>query len=406
MGNPPQDYSLRRLCRSFMYLPFIMYGYAATLLLLLLGCQLVLHAIPGLRGIRELRWAIACAIAAVALVGLRPWAPAFATILLGNYALFASFLLIYWTTTRVLKEKAAFLKWGIALCASILPGFAYATWIRPNIAARIVMSSGGVAVICLATAAVLFRHRSAELTRSARTLAWLQMGNALINAARCLLTVLHPPRDFVRGDWVQTGFTYAQLILCVGTCCGIVWLSLIRNRARLESMALRDSMTGLLNRRALDEILAHELGESARSGQKFGVILLDLDWFKTINDTYGHFAGDQAIRRVSAILQSETRTGDALARYGGEEFILVVRNTTLEQTHMIAERIRASIQQATDLPSQIRLTASIGAAISGGDESAQALINRCDLALYHSKKSGRNLVTLWSSALESAVRSA
>ena len=389
-----------------MYLPFIMYGYAATLLLFLLGCQLVLRAIPGLRGIRELSWAIGCAIAAVALVGLRPWAPAFITILLGNYALFASFLLIYWTTTRVLKEKATFLRWGIVLCSAVLPGFAYATWIKPDIVARIVMSSGGVAVISAATAVVLFRHKSADLSRSAKTLAWLQVGNALINAGRCVLSVLHPPRDFVRGDWVQTGFTYGQLILCVATCCGVVWLSLVRNRTRLESMALTDSMTGLLNRRALDEVLARALEESGRSGHRLGVILLDLDWFKTINDTYGHFVGDQAIRRVSAILQSETRPGDALARYGGEEFLLLLRNTTLEQTYAIAERLRASIQQATDLPSQIRLTASIGAAISDGGESAQAFFNRCDKALYESKKSGRNVVTLWSSELDNAVRSA
>lgn len=389
-----------------MYLPFIMYGYAATLLLFLLGCQLALRAIPGLRGIRELRWAIVCAIAGVALVGLRPWAPAFATILLGNYVLFASFLLVYWATTRVLSEKAAFLGWGIALCGAILPGFAYATWISPNIVARIVMSSGAVAVISAATAVVLFRHRSAELSKAASTVAWLQAGNALINAARCALSVVHPPRDFVRGDWVQTGFTYGQLILCIATCCGIVWLSLALNRAGLESMALTDSMTGLLNRRAFDQILARELEQNRRSRRVLGLILLDLDWFKTINDTYGHFAGDQAIRRVSDILKSETRTEDALARYGGEEFIVLLRNTTLEQTHTIAERLRVSIEHCADLPSRIRLTASIGAAISNGGEAAQAFFNRCDEALYESKKSGRNLVTINAELLSSPAGAA
>jgi diguanylate cyclase (GGDEF)-like protein len=389
-----------------MYLPFIMYGYAATLLLFLLGCQLVLRAIPGLRGIRELSWAIVFAIAAVSLVGLRPWAPAFVTILLGNYALFASFLLIYWTTTRVLEEEAAFLRWGIALCGAILPGFVYVTWIEPSIVARILMSSGGVAIISAATAVVLFRHRSTELSTSTITVAWLQVGNAVINAGRCILSALYPPRDFVRGDWVQTGFTYGQLILCIATCCGIVWLALVRNRARLESMALTDSMTGLLNRRAFDDIVARELEESERSGHTLGLILLDLDWFKTINDTYGHFIGDQVICRVSDILRSEMRAGDALARYGGEEFILLRRNTTLAQAHTIAERLRVSIEQCPDLPSRIRLTASIGVAVSDGGQSAQEFFNRCDKALYESKKSGRNLVTLWASALDHAVGSA
>lgn len=378
-----------------MYLPFVMYGYAAALALFLLGCRLVLRAMPGLRGIRELSWVIICAIAAVVLVGLRPWAPAWLTILIANCALFASFLLLYWTTTRVLGEKAAFLPWGIALCIAVLPPLCYATWIHPSLVARIVMSSGSIAILCAATAVVLFRHQSADLNYSTTTVAWLQIGSSVINVGRCILSILYPPRNFIQGDWVQTAFTYGQLIFCLATCCGIVWLSLTRHRAALESLALTDSMTGLLNRRAFDAILGREMRRASISGYALGLILIDLDWFKTINDTFGHFAGDEAIRRVSAILQRETRAADALARYGGEEFVVLLRDAVPEQAKSIAERLRTCIEQCAELPSKFRLTASIGVALSQHAESEAEFFDRCDKALYESKKSGRNVVPVW-----------
>jgi diguanylate cyclase (GGDEF)-like protein len=392
-----------------MYLPFVMYGYAAALALVLLGCGVMIRVVPGLRGIRELALAVSCAILAVGLVGLRPWIPAFWTILVGNFALLIAFALIYWTTARVLAEPPRFLPWAAALCVANIPLFWYFTWIRPDLVLRIWFSSGTLAIFTAATAVLLFRHRSPVLFFSARVLGAVQAVTCVIQLGRCLLSSLYPPADFVHGDWVQIGFTYGQFVLCLATCGGIIWLSFCQNRATLEQQALCDSLTGLLNRRAFDDILHREIERTQRSGTPRGLILIDLDRFKEVNDTRGHNAGDEVLRQVSALLRQAVRPSDTLARYGGEEFVLLVRSARPDETEAIAERLRESIEQCAALPFNVWLTASVGVAMSYPGETAAELLDRCDSALYASKRAGRNRVSVHppihsSAALQSALR--
>jgi diguanylate cyclase (GGDEF)-like protein len=377
-----------------MYLPFAMYGYAAALALVLLGCGVMLRVIPGLRGIRELALAVSIAIVSVILIGLRPWIPAFWTILVGNIALLVAFALIYWSTARVLRESAPVPSWAVALCVANLPLFWYGTWIHPNIVVRIWLSSGTLAIFSAATAVLLFRHRSPELIYSTRILGALEAATVVLQLARCVLSTLYPPADLIHGDWVQTGFTYGEFVLCLGTCAGIVWLSLCRNRTALEELALCDSLTGLLNRRAFDDILLREMERARVSGPALGLILIDLDRFKDVNDTLGHSAGDEVLRQVSAVLRRAVRPSDTLARYGGEEFVLLARGTDLDETHAIAERLRKSIQHCPGLPAGIWLTASVGVAMSRPGQSAAEFVDGCDRALYASKHAGRNRVSI------------
>lgn len=381
-----------------MYLPFVMDGYAAALALVLLACAVMIRVIPGLRGIRELALAVSCAIVAVVLIGLRPWIPPFWTILVGNFALLVSFALLYWATARVLRERGPFLPWGATLCAVAMPPFWYATWIHPDIVTRIWLSSGSLAIFTAATAVLLFRHRSPSLLFSARVLGLLQAATCAIQLGRCVLSSLYPPANFIHGDWVQTGFTYAQFVLCLGACGGIIWLSFCHNRAALEQLALCDSLTGLLNRRAFDQILRREMERARLSGPPLGLILIDLDRFKQINDTLGHSAGDEVLRQVSAVLRQAVRPSDTLARYGGEEFVLLVRSAQLDELHIIAERLRQAIQQCAALPAGVWLSASIGVAISEPGQAAAELLDGCDTALYASKRSGRNRVSVHSPA--------
>ena len=386
-----------------MYLPFVMFAYAAALAFVLVGCALIGHVIPGLRGIRELAWAVVMGIAAVALIGARPWAPAFFTILLGNAALLACFLLLFWTTIRVLECRSRFLPYAVALCIADLPMIGYATWIHPDIVVRIWLSSGMLAIIATATAVYLIRHATDCLRTSALALAGLHVGTATVNVMRCVLSTIYRPHDLIHGDLIQAGFTYGQLIFCVGTCFGVLWLSLCRNRAELEQMALIDSLTGLLNRRAFDSILQREMQTAQAAGFRLGLILLDLDRFKEINDTYGHSAGDEVLRRISAKLSQVTRTADSLARYGGEEFVLLVRNARLDEVQNLAERMRAVIQQSSAVPFDVPLTASLGIAVSEMHESASSLLDRCDHALYAAKRAGRN--TVWIGNLDGSCAS-
>jgi GGDEF domain-containing protein len=300
-----------------MYLPVVMLGYAGILCLVLAGCWLVSRAVPRLRGVRELGWAVAAAIVSVLLVGLRPWVSPFLSILLGNCALFAYFLLVYWTAARILTIRARALPWLIGLSSVVLLPLAFYAFVRPNIVARILLNGTVAAIIAAITGLMLFRQRSRDLAPAATALGWMQVFSAALYLARSLASVMHPPIHFVSGDWIQTSFTYGQMLARLGTCCGVLWLAVSVHRAALEQLAMSDSLTGLLNRRAFDELLTREMHRRRFTGASVTVILVDIDRFKEVNDTYGHGEGDEVIRCTGETLKNGIRPDDALARYAG-----------------------------------------------------------------------------------------
>ncbi len=375
-----------------MYLPFEMYGYAAALGLVLLGCWLIHKVIPGMQGVRTLSASVAATAIAMVLIGLRASAPALVSILLGNGILLAGFLLLYLASARALGDKPRSLGFLLGLFLLDLPPYVYFTWIHPSLVVRVWLSSGVVAIIAATTGVLFFEHRAPSL--SVRTIGAIQIGTALLNLGRCVFATVHPPRDFIHSDWIRTAFTYGEFIFFLGTCCGILWLSICRNRAELEQTARTDSLTGVLNRRAFDEVLQREFERMRLGGTQLGLILLDLDRFKSINDTYGHSAGDQALRAISLILQRGTRPSDTLARYGGEEFVVLLRGAELAEAQAIAERLRQAIEESFAGTYRIPLTASAGIAIGDPGETVEAFIDRCDHALYASKRAGRNQVSV------------
>lgn len=383
-------------------MPYLMYGYAAAVVLMLLGCRVAARTIPGLRGMRLLVAALCCGLLSVILLSIRPYAPAWLTIVIANQALYACSLLIYCTVTRMLGVRMTFLLPGVLLGIAALAGGAWYTWIHPWLEPRILISSGACAIYAAAAAVTLFLYQDpvpdpllseSPLRSFSRTLGRLQAILAFLCITRCLLTVLYPPDDFIHLDLIQAGFSYFNLLLYAGTGGGLIWLAVCAHRRDLQILARTDSLTGLLNRRAFEEILAREMRRSRHAGGSVSVLMLDIDRFKEVNDTLGHPAGDEVIRRVGGSLGSSTRPADALARYGGEEFVVLLRDRSLSQAEEIAERLRSDIADLTGLPGGVRITASIGVAASYPEESAEQLLRRCDDALYGSKRGGRNLVT-------------
>jgi diguanylate cyclase (GGDEF)-like protein len=195
-------------------------------------------------------------------------------------------------------------------------------------------------------------------------------------------------------------------MLNAGSGCGLIWLALSIHRRDLHRMAQTDSMTGLLNRRAFEEILARELVRSNQIGKSLAVLLVDIDRFKHVNDRWGHQAGDEVIRRVGDSLRKSMRPSDALSRFGGEEFMILLRDVNTEQSSEIAGRLREEIADLTELPGEVRLTVSIGVAASHPFDVPQELLRRCDEALYRSKRGGRNLVTVDRSGAADRIRAA
>ena len=166
---------------------------------------------------------------------------------------------------------------------------------------------------------------------------------------------------------------------------------------RLEALATTDPLTRLLNRRALLERLSREVDRAKRYESLLTLLLLDIDHFKSINDTAGHLVGDGVLRQIGALIEASVRTVDIAARYGGEEFVLILPETSQEGGVIFAERIRESIERypfdaAGEEP--LHLTASIGVATfpSPRVESTEDLFARADEALYRAKSSGRNQV--------------
>jgi len=165
-------------------------------------------------------------------------------------------------------------------------------------------------------------------------------------------------------------------------------------RRALQS-AYIDPLTQTRNRGALLNSFSREWELARRHGTPLSVIMVDVDRFKSINDTHGHDAGDAALREVAASLKDRVRASDIVFRYGGEEFVILLSNTDCEGATQLAERIRQTLENkpiAIGSRSTLYVTASLGAATLRGDETPEALLHRADQAMYRAKRSGRNRV--------------
>ncbi|NDY91062.1 GGDEF domain-containing protein [Ideonella livida] len=165
---------------------------------------------------------------------------------------------------------------------------------------------------------------------------------------------------------------------------------------QLSQLSNTDGLTGLLNRRAFFEQAERELATAQRHGFHLSVVLLDVDHFKAINDSYGHGVGDEALRAVASTLAAQIRTGDLAARYGGEEFVLLLGHCDAAQAFKSAERLREAVSQlrvADPLGGAFALTASLGVASTGQHGlELQHLLSVADAAMYRAKRTGRNRV--------------
>jgi diguanylate cyclase (GGDEF)-like protein len=172
--------------------------------------------------------------------------------------------------------------------------------------------------------------------------------------------------------------------------------ALLRTRLyeQAERLATTDGLTGLLNRRTFNAQLQGRLREAQRYNRPLSLLLLDVDHFKRVNDTFGHPAGDAVLKGIAAVAQKQARETDIVARYGGEEMALILPETDAAGAHAIAERIRKAVG-ATSHPTEqgaIQVTVSIGLATSPCPGDAEAVLEAADKALYRAKQGGRNRV--------------
>jgi len=171
--------------------------------------------------------------------------------------------------------------------------------------------------------------------------------------------------------------------------------------AALKEQAIRDGLTGLFNRRYMEETLRRELFRARRNRTPVGIMLLDIDHFKMVNDRYGHAAGDEALRELGALLIKRTRAGDVACRYGGEEFVLILPGANLEQTKARAEEIRLEVKSLRPTGIRGNLTISTGVVVFPHHGlNADELLLAADNALYTAKDKGRDCVVIGKAKIE------
>jgi diguanylate cyclase (GGDEF)-like protein len=227
-----------------------------------------------------------------------------------------------------------------------------------------------------------------------------------------LLTAKHTKRDVVQGlqagadDYIAKPFDPQELRVRLRTGKRILCLldQLTAARETLRDLAARDPLTRLWNHSSIVELLKNELSRAARQQTSVGVVVVDLDNFKAINDRHGHLTGDQVLREAALALQGSLRPYDAVGRLGGEEFLVVLPGCDEINTTSHAERLRLALGHiAISSPQgEIRVSASMGATVVRGDTfiDAPTAIHTADLAMYAAKRGGRDRVDFVASPAE------
>ncbi|EDZ63517.1 protein containing GGDEF domain [Sulfurimonas gotlandica GD1] len=160
-------------------------------------------------------------------------------------------------------------------------------------------------------------------------------------------------------------------------------------KEELEKIAITDKLTGLYNRTMSDKVVKDELEKSKRYGHSFGLMMLDIDYFKNVNDTYGHLVGDDVLVEFTNILKKYTRSTDTLIRWGGEEFIIISLEVDKDGLMTLAEHIRKKVE-GHNFKTVGTKTVSIGVTLNKDNDDINSIVQRADQALYKSKNSGRN----------------
>jgi diguanylate cyclase (GGDEF)-like protein len=370
---------------------------AAIYACLCLYMLLIHRSTPGLRGVQQIVYGYAAFAAGMELLALRGHIPDFLSITVANSLLILINVFLYWGIAELLHLRRP-QQW--LLLASVIPTALislYSSYIHPDVSDRIIaISIIAVLQYCLIVH-LLSGPGPRRIHMPRRGLAALFTLYAFINLYRAWEAHLNDPRSRLSAAPFSTVAFLTPILIGVMTALGVIWLAMAQLQHELEAQSQTDSLTGLLNRRALEQIGTNALEDARRRSSHLSLIILDLDRFKAINDEHGHDGGDAVLSHAAQCLRDNLREIDHIARLGGEEFVAVLPGATHAQAAEIAESLRLCLANLTvdHLSQQIRLSASFGVAtLLPTDATWLEILRRGDRALYLAKEQGRDRVAV------------
>ncbi|MDF2152548.1 GGDEF domain-containing protein [Vibrio sp. CAU 1672] len=330
------------------------------------------------------------------LLAMRDEAPDWLTVVAANSIIFIGFTLTLYGISlfKQFPLKYAYLVSGIVPLAVGM--YIYFTYYAPSIKVRIIISSVFLSIVTLCSATALIKGQREDLNLPNWMMATSFAMYSLFMAFRCLWS-LHEPElsSFMTAGLVHQLTFLFSIILVVAISFSMLWLINARLVKSIHHLSYQDALTCMYNRRAMETMLPEALNKAKKRKRPTGIIMSDIDNFKTINDQHGHTIGDSVIRTVASIFQSNLPRSSYAVRFGGDEFMVLLPNKTLHQSRLYAEKLRESVEKELSLQnSPVDTTMSFGVSEMGQDDNFHTLVARADLALYRSKHSGRNKVTV------------
>lgn len=264
---------------------------------------------------------------------------------------------------------------------------------------RVMFISGSLSALCLSVAWDLQREARARMElRWGVVLAIPLLAGGLIfglRAARALLSPGTIVAEVAADSGLNVAAAFGYLVIALVFQLTLVALVVTRGVVELRRSSRYDALTGLLNRRAMQEALDEQAQRSRRLGEPFSVLMLDADHFKAVNDVQGHAAGDRALQHLGTLLAAQMRDIDRVGRWGGEEFVVLLPGASLGQAREVGERLRERVQALPlrwqDQAVPLTLSGGVSQWSEAGDDLG-ALLARADTALYRAKAAGRNRV--------------
>lgn len=306
--------------------------------------------------------------------------PAFFAIILGNFL----FLMTYVFTERavaITTRRRSHMFWLLGINIALILSYVYFTYFKPDAIVRTIEA----VIVMLVMQIPIWVHLAQCKERTIRP---------ALRAMSAVL-VLHMMTNFVRVIGVlllhkaDAWFTWTGVISVAGLSISFMWIDSLRVRDELERRAMTDPLTGLLNRRGLEEFGVRELSRARRLGQPCSALAMDVNRFKQINDTYGHQAGDRALCAVAAALRSSLRITDLATRIGGDEFFVILPGSDEHSANEVCARLHAAIHEVsleTVSGERFAIAVSIGCVTSRGETMTIAnLFHDSDVNLYDQK---------------------